>query len=307
MGFYHACDVQIFNRNFVILANDAERCLMMKIFALIGYLLMLARKQNGGLASPTVPLTATAYFALRPLQSFLCHAQVLWISYHLTVAKCSEVLYTNVHAARIAGLRHEAALIFFNGKNRVPAIRRAFDRTGFNLAFNLSMLNDLHLANLRQVKPPAFDLKGTLGLREGETIEASAALESRITRLIACFDAAKERLKGFAQAAQGVLQNLRINLRNVLAEFFDLWKLNRLRVVVDGLSTSYVGVTALLQAGIVNFAADHKPLLKRALNARRWFQFELVGFHCEACSTQLFRVMQGRIIVLCTMRNSSAE
>lgn len=282
MVFHHAANVQIFNRYLVIVADDFKSRLVVKILALIRYLLMLAREQRNRLASATAPLVASAYLALRGLQSLLCNAQVLWVFYHFAVAQSRKVLDANIDPASIAGLWDESALAFFDSKDRVPTISLAFDRAGFNLAFNRAMLDDFDLADFRQVKPFAFDLKGAFGLRKGETVKPCASLESWITRLVTGFHSAKESVKGPTQSAQGVLQDLGIDPCDVGPQFFDLWELKALLMEVDGLTANRVSVAAFLQPGVVKFPAAIKPLLKYTGDARRRFQLESVSFHRES-------------------------
>jgi hypothetical protein len=287
----HPSHVQTFDGDYVELAHDVKRRLVVEVRALAGNLLMLLCQEFDRLAPAVASLIRTArYPTLRGLQFALRLAQKLRIFDNLTSREGGEILNPDINSNRIAGLWKESGLILLNGKDNVPPICFTFNRAGFNRSFDWTRKTNTTRADLGHVEFVAFQPKASFHLREGETIEACLAFKSRIPWCFAVLHAAKEGVKGLAQFTQGILEYLGVDFANVLSNFFDLWKLNGLSVVIDRKPIHRVGVTALLKTSVVQFAATIKPSLKNGFNSLRRLDFELVRPQSSAFYTSISRL-----------------
>ena len=111
---------------------------------------------------------------------------------------------------------------------------------------------DLYVAYLRQLK---FRAETKSGLRIRERIVPMYALKSREARFLSLLEPTEKGLERLIQTPQCVVQNLRVDIRDIGTNFLNLRKLVRLRVVVEFRSRSSVSVSAFLQRGVVEFAA----------------------------------------------------
>jgi len=204
-----ALDVQIFNRNHVILGNQLIAQFVKEVGALIRYLEMLSSKDAACLVAIRTAPFLLADFALRYLYRALCLLQEARVLYDFAVGERGEVLKPNIDTSSIAGLWDEARLTFFNCKDDKPAVRLALDGAGLDRALNIPTKAQPTSANLAQRQLVAGQSKTALWVGEG--IEKPFPLKARVAGLIAKFHATKESVKGFVQTAQGVLQDLTMN------------------------------------------------------------------------------------------------
>lgn len=275
----HSGDVQIFDRDHIKLPDDPKSGLMVKVRPLADNLLMASGQKLYGFPPALRSLFASGYFALSGLQLRLSRAEKLRILNLLAGREGSITPNAHIDPDLFAGLRKEPGLILFDRKYREPSVRFSLNRASLNLTLNRSMLDDSDMSDLGEIKAIASDRKGRLHLREGERVESGLALESRMAGSLTGLTTAKESVKGFPEATESILENLRIDSRNVFSNVLDLRQLNRLSVVIDRHSIRFPRIAALLKSGVVQLTASVKPLLKCASNARRWLNPELVRLH----------------------------
>lgn len=247
-----ACDVQILYRYRVVFSDKPIAQFVKEVSALIRYLEMLASQYDSCFVAIRAAQFLLAYLALSNLNLALCFLEQARIVNHLSIAKSGEVLKANVYADAVAGLR-QRLWVCLCCEDYKPAVYLPLDRAGLYLAFNLAAETDAARADLAQGQFVAN--QSETRLRIGERIEAMLAFEARIARSFTCLHAAKERIKRLAQAAQGVLQDLRVNAINVLTNQFDFRQLHGLLVEVDRSTTDHEGIPSLLQSSVVKLAA----------------------------------------------------
>src|SRR5205823_3955618 len=139
-----------------------------------------------------------------------------------------------------------------------PLVTLSLDGTRFDFALDLSMELDLDVTNFGEVQSVPNDLIATLGI--GEAMIAVAALEAGIARGFAILKTTEEGIKGFVKSPERLLLNLRVDVLVLFSHLFDLRKLSGLQRIEDRDSTHLIGVSTLLQSGIVQlFAASQRP------------------------------------------------
>src|SRR5262249_49018161 len=106
---------------------------------------------------------------------------------------------------------------------------------------------------------------------------AVGALEARIARRLPRLHPAEERVKGAIQAGEHILQDLRVDVTVLRAHVLDGRQLSALAGGGDAHPTLLPGVAALLEAGVVEFAATAHDNRQRALLLGSGYQFVRVG------------------------------
>jgi hypothetical protein len=271
--------VQIFNCDFIKLSDELKAQFVKEIYALAFDLQVLLCEQAGCFLSALRLSLPPRKSALRCLQPLLCLTKILGILDYLASRKSCVVFNAYINSNRFACPWNEGQVRFFNRKDSIPAIYLAFDRTGFNFAFNRTVLNDFYFADFREAKPPAFDPESTLHLRKRERVVTVLRFEARVTWRLTFRTATEERIEGYAQSSQNVLQDLSADLPDVFAQNLDLRKLHRLDVIVDRSAGDLISISTLLQTSIVKLSAYIKPLLKVGFLSLRRLEFELVCLH----------------------------
>jgi hypothetical protein len=99
----------------------------------------------------------------------------------------------------------------------------------------------------------------------GEAVIAVRAVEARIARRLASFDATEECLECSIQARKHILQHLRMHVAVFRAYLLDVRQLGTLTGSRDAHPALLPGVATLLQASVVEFAATAHDKRQRAL------------------------------------------
>src|SRR5262245_55582746 len=88
-------------------------------------------------------------------------------------------------------------------------------------------------SDTEQFQPPSIQLKTVALFFEAEAVPAIADLEAWITRFLATFHTAKERLKGFVQIGNDSLEDMTMNLLCLRESGFVAFDLAQLIVFAD--------------------------------------------------------------------------
>ena len=113
------------------------------------------------------------------------------------------------------------------------------------------MLFDFKVADFRQLK---FCAQRKSALRIGETIVPIASFEPREASFLPMLHTSKERLVGFVQTAQRILQYLTGYASHVWSNCFEIGQLVDL-VEYSNRGTALPGFDSLLQTSVVQFTA----------------------------------------------------
>jgi len=252
----HASDVQIFKGNESEHRNERVAELMCEVTAAISYALMDASCRLAFL------------FSLCLRKCLLIYAKESWVSYLFAYGKCGKRVQANIYPNHLIALRQRLCFHFHREASVPLAGGRACDGERLNFAFNGAVQLDSHVPDFRETQASIFEDEA--GLSVGERIVSFARAEAREACLLLCFDAPKECLKGFIQSPQYVLQYLAVNVIEFGACFFNLRQLIRLLNVADGLSLKTVCVSSLLQARIIELAAQCKCVVQACRLGLTW-------------------------------------
>ncbi len=271
-------DVQIFNGDFIELANQIKACFVKEILALILYLQMLLAKQTDSFLSIRAAQLPLTHLALLNFQLSLSLAKIARILNRFTSRKRGKILKSYVNTYGATSLRKPTRLIFFNCEDDEPAVNLSLDGASLNFAFNLTRQAQAHRANLGKCQFVAFKFES--GLRIGKRIIAVSAFESWKASLLVTLQASlKEGIKSATDTTQRVLNDLRMDCRHVLTNELDVRQLILLLLIVHRFASDSISVYAFTQGRIVNLAAYVKRLLKLLGNAFGGsLDFEFVRF-----------------------------
>src|ERR1051325_2671159 len=213
-------------------------------------------------------------------ESLLIRAKEAWIINLLARGKRTERSEANIYANGSTVLRQRLCL-YFHREARIPLARcGASDGERLNLARQRAMQLDSHVSDFRQAQLAVCERE--TGLSVGERIVSFVRLESwKACFLFMLLNATKEALKSLVKSAKNILKDLAVNLFKFWTYLFDFRQLILLVNVADRFVFKSVGVSAFLQASIVEFAQQSKLSIQaRSLSARRK-QPILIGF--ELC------------------------
>ena len=273
----HARDIQIFDRDFVKLANDLKAEFVEKVASLIGHALMFASENPNGLAPIRAAQFLLAHFTLGDFQIMFSHSKIFGIINNFACREGRKALKSNVNPYYLPGFRNETGLIFFDGEDYIPAGWLPFNRTGFNFALDRARQPKPNVSYLSQMQYVASEPEPTL--RICERIVSTARSKSWVTRFFAAPNPCKKRQKRFIQSVQCVLAylaihggNFRVNLAHV-GQFAFLFK------KPDRLALKSVGFRPFLKPCVVELLAYTQPLLEYLNDAlRRLSQLVFVCF-----------------------------
>src|SRR5262245_15721151 len=188
---YHPPNVQLFNRHLVVLVDQRAGSVVGEVLSRPLDLEMRLCQQFARLTATIAPLDPARETTLCLFQFALGGSIVTGIGDLRSVRQRCEGFQSDIHTDHPAGGRKRRRGNF-TGYTRVPAIRFAHDRAGFRCAFKWTVGVEPECADLGEVEPPVYQLDPVAPLRIGEAIVPSPALEARIARLLASFDAPKE-------------------------------------------------------------------------------------------------------------------
>src|SRR5262249_14903494 len=133
------------------------------------------------------------------------------------------------------------------------ARRRSRDGQTFDFPLKRTMQLDFHLTNLREFQVARLQSKARL--RVGERVIATARAKARKSGFaILQLDAPEEISKCLVQSPQHLLQDLRMNSRQLRTILFDFWQLVLLLRIGNRFSRYLISVASFLQRGIIQLA-----------------------------------------------------
>lgn len=258
--FHQPRDVQRFKRKGIELSQQIKRAFVKEIMSLALYLQVLFGKKLDSFPAIVAPKFLPRDGALRGLQPPFSLSQILRILDFRAGRKSGERFYADIHANTLSSFRKVATTVFFDRKDDVPPIGFALDGTCLDVAFNRAREADAATADLGKRQLVALKIE-TL-LRIGEGIIARLGTKARVARFCARLHTAKESDKRFVETAQSVLSNLAINHRNICVHLSHIRQFAALFGVAHRLACYAVGISSVLQSGIVQITADTKRSLK---------------------------------------------
>jgi len=260
MILHHPRDVQRFKRKAIELAQQIKRAFVKEIMPLTLYFQVLFGKKFAGF--PTIAATKFLPRDATPggLQTPFSLSQILRILNLCARRKSSEGFNANIYANTLSSFRNVAATVFFDGKDDVPPIGFALDGAGLNRACNGAREAEAATADLGERQLVALEAK-TL-LRIGEGIIARLGTKARIAGRLSRFSATEESEKRFVEATQSILSDLAINRRHICVYLPHVSQFAALFGVADALACHAVGISSVLQTGVIQIAADSKRSLK---------------------------------------------
>lgn len=113
-------------------------------------------------------------------------------------------------------------------------------------------------------------IKSIPDLSKRHAVVSMKRFEARIARFLSGLHPAKECFERQINALQHVLQCVRIDSRNIIAERLDLCKLKRLGFIAKGDSIQRPGVAPFLQRSVIQLAAYRKVIRERLRLALGW-------------------------------------
>lgn len=281
MILHQALDVEVFDRDSVKPTHEPERYLVPKILSLPPDFLMLFGEQRHGFAVTVTALVGAARgFAVCRLQAAFGLLQEARVLNGFPCRERGEVLQSDIQPDARASLRQVAALILFNGKDDVPAVRLALDHAGLDRPCDRTAQAHAARADFGQVQFVTFQPEARLRVAKG--VIARLPLESWVACRLSRLNAAKEGLKGLLQAAQHILCHLAVDLCDIFAGRFNLRQLSALGVVVERNAIHPPSVTPFLQRAVVKLAANIQGLLTGRQKLRIRSQLIFIGFHAKS-------------------------
>ena len=224
-----------------------------------------------------------------PRQLPLNFSQVLFalskqprISNLLTVRKIGKVFKANIYTdyrARVFGLLE---LVLNRKANKLV---QSIPANSAGLHFTHDLTVKVHsdssdFGNGKFIVLPnratSCDRPTALGI--GETFVTVTVLEAWETSFLTQFSPAKEALKSFINPFENILQDLGMDFFKFSSFFFNLRKLIRLVVIVEGPANHPVSIPAFLQSSVVEFTAKPESNFKFSFLSFGREYSKLVGF-----------------------------
>jgi hypothetical protein len=256
----HSLDVQIFNGDQAILINQPSRNPVVEVRALLLDVSMCALQKLDGFTSAMRTHPAPGNLALCASQlrlRFSIPARVINLrSIRECGKRCQADIYPDLFRASRQWLRFA-----LTDKQGEPSASITLDGQGLNLSRQWPVQPDANIADLGKFE--RVSIKNSFeSLAKGNAVISPVRLKSRIACLLAPAQPTKESIKGKGNTPENILQNIRIHACNVMPDLFNLRKLQSLVKIANGFPGYLVGVSTLLQCGVIQFAAKGQRRFK---------------------------------------------
>src|SRR5262249_25098416 len=195
----------------VILTHESERRRVVEVLALALHLQVGAGQQRDRLATAIASLLAAAHAALGRLERALCTAIPAGVEDARPVRRGSEGFQAKINPDLLAGGQERLYGHVGTREANIPAGRLPRDRDRLGGAVNGAGPAHCNPTDFRQDQKAVVEASAVTELLVGKTVVAGAPVEAGIPRRLPRADTAEERLKGFIQPSQPVLEHMRVN------------------------------------------------------------------------------------------------
>jgi hypothetical protein len=280
-------EIEIFDRDSVVLLDDCSRGLVVKVSPLVRDLGVCSAFETACFGAVLPAEFTASCAALGRCKLALCGLQRAWVRDEVPVGKRCESLDTDVDARLSPGGRQRLGGDVVADQVSVPMpVGVELDADLLNTSLDRAMELNFDLADPRKLQPlVAGHQLGTVAvgsIGESEALVPVSSLEPRVARLgrllslgpgfLGFLAASEEVLEGSLKPTKGVLEQVEVHACELGTNGFDLAELCGLRFVPWRLPGLVVGVPALLQCGVVQLAKQGEYPEKRALLRRRRVQ-----------------------------------
>src|SRR6266571_1754455 len=256
----HVVNMQVLEDQGPVSLDQGLRFFVQKVTATVPHFARQSRQLFLGAEAPVTPLLASVDLLMRCFDLLFRLPIEAGVSNSFSIREHGKGFDAQVNPhgflRRVKG--HGRIDLIFRDENGIPLLPFPFDRTGFDLALDLSMQLDLDLADFGEREPRALEFIAALRVREA--IIAVATFETRIAWGLSVQHTTKEGIKSFVESLEHLLLHLRVDVLVLFAKLLDSWKLVRLHAIGDGHSTHLIGISTLLQGSVVQlFAPPQGP------------------------------------------------
>jgi hypothetical protein len=267
----HPVDTQVLKNNNAELGHKAATQFMREVLAPI---------RNAFVDTPHNPLVILAF---RRAFGFFCHTTLRPCKRLFVAAKEARIgdLFARGERGEVrqAHIDTDSRTTMLNGvwlpkiarHNEIPVISATREGQGFDRAFDGAVQHDSDVADVVEVHSIAGHLRAVAN-HKINGIEAISALEAWVACRFSTLDTAEKRLKGFVQAAQGLLATGEVGLSKVeVGDAINL-QLCRLIAVAHAALVLFPCVFAFGKRTIVQMPMCIKHLNHRPRLLARWVQ-----------------------------------
>src|SRR5450755_475542 len=218
MGVKHPAHMQVFHTDHPEAVHDLAARLMGKVVASERNALMDPRHGLTVLATLWSAFGQGSMFALDFRQGFLFLTEEAWVLDLLRRREGGKGFESDIDADWFGSLKQAFSFTLHRETDGPLARAAASNGTRFDAPFERAVIDHLDRAELREADPLVMG-DAEAALREGERVIAVGSPEAWIAGLLACFQAAKERLHRLLDAHGHVLQDL--GMHSLQAGTFD--------------------------------------------------------------------------------------
>ena len=247
----HALDIQIFVSDLTEAIHQIKSRLVVKIFSLVGDVLVKLRKGFHGCSAIRSTLLFSSYRALKPSEFLLRLSVVFERLDFLAVGSDEERLQSEVDPDFRIFRGNNFNVFKFARENDEPAVGLLSEGDGLDFAFDFPMQFEFHVSDALK---PGFVITGELGsVSDGELygIKPAVAFKPGIARFLSSFQTTEESLKSAVESFQSSLAGTAIRFGERIFDFTCLSELLRLLRVSDTFSLSLVNSFSLFKSRVV--------------------------------------------------------
>jgi hypothetical protein len=221
----HAFDIQVFVRDLAEPIHQIKSRLVVKIFPLVGDVLVKLRKGFHGFPAIRSAFFLSRYRALKPSKLLLRLSVVLGWFHFLSVRVDKERLQAKINSD--FGIIRGGNFNFFQltGENDEPAVSLFSEGDCLDFSFDRPVKFKFHILDTLKPSLIVAGEFGSVSDSELHGIESPVAFESRVSRLLSCFEAAKERLKSSIEPSQRSLTGCTVRFGELIFDFSRLSEL----------------------------------------------------------------------------------
>jgi hypothetical protein len=256
--------VQIFVGDESVLITEFPRRFVMKVFSLIGDVVVKFRNRFHRLFAAIATLFFTGERVLCDPELLLRFLKELRRLHELAIARNQKRFQAQVNANGRIGGRYDFDIREFQMKNSVPFTGFAANRYGSDAGIcgEFAMPFDFDGADVLQGNLAVFQ-STSIGVGEARRIKTPNAFKARVSRLLALLETGKEVLECGIETAKGMLTGRKVRFREIFAPDAEFGEFGRLLAILYRLPRFFKRGLAPLKSVVVQTAMNLKRALKR--------------------------------------------
>ena len=207
----HPLDVQAFDSNLAVARNQIIRNFVLVLTSAVRHPSMYPGHPALGLLAVSAAFLFPGYGPLRTPKLGQLFFEIARVINLFTFGGGNEMRQTDIQSNGRQDVSHCRRFSHIGCDDQEPFVSLALDRKRLDVPFNFSVKTDSDRPDMLHPQLVTLQTDAVAVAREKNRVEAVSSFESRVTRLLACFNAPKEIGERFIEPSQSSLCTAEVN------------------------------------------------------------------------------------------------